>query len=264
MTFRESVRTLVLIVGLLGAQSSSASLPATEGEVRVSAEFLSIDRAPGCGYFVFGSPATFRVTSGPGELIGSRIQVLVWCADFYPDLYVVGGSYDLRLSRENVHKVEMPNALPDPSWFYLVEAQPKAFDYAAYAPSDLRSALKEAGINPAMDFWLDASHPRIRTEATFTGKTRAIKTKATELITHWGVAMGHGKQAADIFQHEVQIRQSGRLYWMPIQSMLEPAFKEEVVAGQEVSLFLLLVGAYDGVPVFTIAAFGPAQSDSVK
>jgi hypothetical protein len=123
LAFLSKLPTIVLLAALLlGSQCVFAASPALASNIHVTAKFLSIERAPGCGIVVFGSPATFRVTSGPKELLGTPVRVLVCCADFYPDKFSAGASYELQLARKNVHKIEMPNELPDSSWFYLVDA----------------------------------------------------------------------------------------------------------------------------------------------
>ena len=54
---------------------------------------------------------------------------------------------------------------------------------------------------------------------------------------------------------EVQIRQGTTNYWMPIQDVLVKPFEGEVRAGDQVDLYLLLMGAYEHAPVFTISEF---------
>jgi len=74
-----------------------------------------------------GSPATYRITSGPSELRGQRIHVLIACIEMPilegdVDDFVVGSTHRLILSRENAHHIEVPSVLPEGAWFYLESA----------------------------------------------------------------------------------------------------------------------------------------------
>ena len=98
-----------------------------EGDIYVRAELISVEQGPGCGTFLVGSPATYRVTSGPHTLRGKRINVLIACIEMplvQGDLseFAVGSIHYLVITRENAHKVELPPSLPGPSWFYLKAA----------------------------------------------------------------------------------------------------------------------------------------------
>ncbi len=99
-------------------------------EVFVQARLLSLDRAPGCGLVLFGSPAKYEVVAGPAELLGKQIHVMIDCVDLsrgagsgdYGDLnsFEIGATHFLALTKENVRRIEIPNALPSHgTWFYL-------------------------------------------------------------------------------------------------------------------------------------------------
>ena len=87
----------------------------------------------GCGTLFIGTPVTFRVVSGPRALKGKNIQAIIPCLDFYKDFYVVGRTYELQLTRQNVYKIEIqmlqtgavgntPDHISDPLYFYLRSA----------------------------------------------------------------------------------------------------------------------------------------------
>lgn len=133
------------------------------------------------------------------------------------------------------------------------------FDYGAYQDSSLASVGSNLDISPEITWWLDAAHSKFHTVATFTGQVRPIPDETRGLIDHWAKAMGHGKAIAAMFTSEIEVQQGNEVYWLPIQEQLVGALREEVPAGREVHLYVLLIGAYKLAPVFGVNEFGAAE-----
>lgn len=106
----------------LAASSGCATIPAAPDPMTVTATLESIDASPGCGIILFGSPLTFQVTSGPRGIRHERITAMVPCIEFYENFYLVGHSYQLRLTRDNIRKIELPDRLANGLSFYLIDA----------------------------------------------------------------------------------------------------------------------------------------------
>lgn len=106
----------------LAASSGCATAPITAEPLTVTARLESIDASPGCGIIFFGSPLTFQVTSGPKGIARERVIAMVPCIEAYEDFYVVGHSYQLRLTRNNIFQIELPDRLPNDLSFYLIDA----------------------------------------------------------------------------------------------------------------------------------------------
>ncbi|GAA0887155.1 hypothetical protein [Rhodanobacter soli] len=129
------------------------------------------------------------------------------------------------------------------------------FDYSSYKTVSLADAAAALAVDPRANYWLDAAHPRYHALATFTGKTRKLAPGVKGFIVMWVKAMQHPAEYVDFFKMEVQIRQGTTDYWMPIQDVLVKPFEDQVRPGDQVDLYLLLMGAYEHAPVFAISGF---------
>lgn len=133
------------------------------------------------------------------------------------------------------------------------------FDYGAYRDSSLAAAGSDPDISPTYTWWLDASHPKYHSVATFTGHVRSVSPETRELIEHWAKSMGHDLATAAMFTSEIEVRQADKTYWLPIQEALIAPIRREVPAGRSVHLYFLLIGAYKGMPVFGINEFDAVE-----
>ena len=139
---------------------------------------------------------------------------------------------------------------------FLVFASPvtaQEFDYAAYQPATLSDVVAGAGVHTAA--WVAEGHPRYRTRVTFTGRIRVTPADTKRFIVRWVKAMGHPVAYADVFQQEIEISQDAVSYWMPIQDVLISQLTAEVDAGDEIDLYVLLMGAQADRIVFAISEF---------
>jgi hypothetical protein len=129
------------------------------------------------------------------------------------------------------------------------------FDYGSYQTKQLAEVAASLDIDPRANYWFDAAHPRYHTIATFTGNTRAVTPEFTTYIEAWAKTMGHPAAYHEMFRSEIEVRQGSATYWLPIQHQLVAPFTQEVIAGTEVHLYVLLVGALNHVPVFAVSEF---------
>jgi hypothetical protein len=134
-------------------------------------------------------------------------------------------------------------------------ADAEGFDHSSYSPANLADATTSMEIDPRANYWLDASHPKYESVVTYSGAIRTIDPNVKRLITMWAKAMQHPDSVPDVFNHEVQVTQAGQTYWMPIQDVLLDPWREEMRRDTKATVYLLLMGAYERVPVFTIASF---------
>ncbi len=129
------------------------------------------------------------------------------------------------------------------------------FDHSSYTPVNLADVATRMDIDPRVNYWLDASHAKYKANVTYTGAMRPIDPNVKRLITMWAKALQHPDSVPDVFNHEVQVSQAGATYWMPIQDILIKPWQEEMRAGTEAETYLLLMGAYEKIPVFTVSSF---------
>ncbi|WP_440225651.1 hypothetical protein ACQQ2N_10415 [Dokdonella sp. MW10] len=134
------------------------------------------------------------------------------------------------------------------------------FDYAAYREASLAAVGSRLDVPAGTTWWLDAAHYRFHTVVDFTGQVRVVRDEHRFLVERWAKAMGHGDAVAAMFtSKEIEVRQDDKTYWVPVQKQLIAAFRAEVPAGSEVRLYLILIGAHDGAPVFGVNEFAVAR-----
>ncbi len=141
---------------------------------------------------------------------------------------------------------------------FLIFARPALggeFDYGAYETAQLDKVAAGLEIDPRVNYWFDAAHPKYHTIATFTGNKRVVAAGVKTYIGKWVGTMGHPSAYAEMFQSEIEVTQGSGTYWLPIQQQLVAPFDQEVPAGAEVHLYVLLMGTYNHVPVFAVSEF---------
>jgi len=153
----------------------------------------------------------------------------------------------------------MKSILPFLLALALSTAVANDFDHGSYQTATLADATSNLGIDPRADYWFDASHPKYRTRARFTGRTRQIDPGVHDFVSRWVKAMGHPVEFVQMFRVEVEIEQAGAKYWMPLQESLVEPWEIDMSGPGDADLSLLLMGAYDHVPVFTIASFSAVR-----
>jgi hypothetical protein len=136
-----------------------------------------------------------------------------------------------------------------------------AFDYSAYQDTNLGEAAANMHIDPRVDYWFDAAHPRYHSVAVFSGDIRPISEDTRRFVEAWAEAMGHASQISSAFQHEARFMQDDASYWMPVQAVLVEPLRSEVKAGGKSHLYLLLMGAWKKTPVFAISEFDAIEPE---
>ena len=146
-------------------------------------------------------------------------------------------------------------------------ASAEDFDQAAYRSADLAevAAMQKEEIGPeSVTYWLDAAHPKYAATVSYTGRSRLIDAGIESLILRWVKAMGHPDRYNEMFKIEVEVRHGLGTYWMPIQDSLVPPWREEMSEGDRAEVQVLLLGAYERAPVFTIAGFERRGENPLK
>ena len=97
-------------------------------EAYVRAVLIRVERGPGCGNLVIGSRALYVVQDGPEFLKGRTLEVVVACIEMpmtewegMGDLkaFVPGDTHYLRISRDNLRKVEVYDDRDGSVWHLL-------------------------------------------------------------------------------------------------------------------------------------------------
>lgn len=144
---------------------------------------------------------------------------------------------------------------------FLIVARPATagdFDYDSYTTAQLADVSASLEIDPRVNYWFDAAHPKYHTVVTFTGNTRVVSPGVKTYIEKWVKTMGHPVAYYEMFQNEIEVKQGSSTYWLPIQQPLVAPFSREVPANAKVHLYVLLMGALNHVPVFAVSEFNTA------
>ena len=97
----------------------------------------------------------------------------------------------------------------------------------------------------------------LRVTVRYLGKMRDIKTERRSFIIEmWGKAFGKDPDMlARTFQKEIQVQDSQKTYWLPIQNVLISHLKKEVAANGPVTLWVVFIGGLERNWVFLINEF---------
>jgi len=93
-----------------------------------------------------------------------------------------------------------------------------------------------------------------RSTVLFLGKVRNIKPDRRSLIEMWGKSSGVDTAKGN-FKKEIQVRENGKTYWLPIQEILVAHLKREVKKNGEVMLFMVYIGTTGKSSVFLVNEF---------
>jgi len=122
-------------------------------------------------------------------------------------------------------------------------ALPVSAGWDEYKPSTLQAILTSARWDAPCDRCFTPGLPYL-VKVTFEGRTRPTPPHRQQFIAEWLKSIGSPAPAA-MFGNEIAVREADREYWLPIQAVLIPPLRREVLPGSEVSLYVVLAGATD-------------------
>jgi hypothetical protein len=101
---------------------------------------------------------------------------------------------------------------------------------------------------------LHAGGDPFRSTVLFLGKVRKIRPDRSSMIDMWGKSSGVDTAAGN-FKKEIQVRENGKTYWLPIQEILVSYIKRDVKKNGEVMLFMVYIGTKGKDPVILVNEF---------
>jgi hypothetical protein len=101
---------------------------------------------------------------------------------------------------------------------------------------------------------LHAGGDPFRSTVLFLGKVRNIRPDRSSMIEMWGKT-SKIDTAAGNYKKEIQVRENGKTYWLPIQEILVSYFKRDVKNNGEVMLFMVYIGTKGKNPIFLVNEF---------
>jgi hypothetical protein len=111
--------------------------------------------------------------------------------------------------------------------------------------ADIRSALATVP-NPdkrPSEHFLGDDHATVAT-AIYMGESRPIDPIRSELIAAWGRSRMRDSSMAASFHREYRFQEGDRVLWLPVQDRVAGFFPKELRAGQQVKLYVMLLGGY--------------------
>jgi hypothetical protein len=124
-----------------------------------------------------------------------------------------------------------------------------------YKPSSLKDAWRAGTILEGSDHTFETTNVKFAVEGTFTGRHREVGTARRQLLRRWAKVLNHPPQVAEMFEHEIEVRSDGELYWLPLQNALLQPFVDEARDGTRLRLFIMYVGATREDRLFVVNEF---------
>lgn len=130
-------------------------------------------------------------------------------------------------------------------------------DWSDYKPATVAAAWSRAAVIEGTDYTIETKNIKYVVEAIYTGEHREMGSPRHnhKLIGDWVKALGHPKQFAEAFEHEIEIRNGKDTVWLPLQNPLVESFAQEARSGSQLRLYIMYVGAAGADRVFIVNRF---------
>jgi hypothetical protein len=128
-------------------------------------------------------------------------------------------------------------------------------DWSDYKPATVAAAWSRATVIEGTDYTIETKNIKYAVEAVYTGEHREVGSPRRKLIGGWVKALGHPKQFAEAFEHEIEIRNGKDTVWLPLQNALVEPFAQEARSGSQLRLYIMYVGAVGADRVFVVNRF---------
>lgn len=126
-----------------------------------------------------------------------------------------------------------------------------AFDFSRYIP---RTIAQLIGEHPAQAGLVTSPDIPIRSKVRYSGEFRPLPDDRRRLIVAWAETM-NVPATPQVFRLELKINEAGREYWVPVQEVLVPVMRAELKPQEEIELFLIYIGQFNGRHVLLVNAF---------
>lgn len=144
----------------------------------------------------------------------------------------------------------------------VVFASPAHAGWENYKPGTLAATIgqwaetsKEPAEIPSEDQYALLPGQPMRVDVVFTGRTRTLPHERWVTIEFWAKSFGIDLNAVETFEKEIEVREDGKAYWLPIQNVLLPYLKEEVGKNGRVTLLAVFIGRRNKDHMFLVNEF---------
>lgn len=168
------------------------------------------------------------------------------------------------MTSDNIISGQFPARLLLAAVLFVAGASFVRADWEDYKPDTLAAAVaKYAGFgNETNDattkerYELFPGVP-LRVDIVFTGRTRALPDGRRQTIERWAKSFHADIAVVRTIEREIEVREAGETFWLPIQDVLIPYLQDEVGSGGRATLFVRLIGARNKDFVFIVNEFDP-------
>jgi len=139
------------------------------------------------------------------------------------------------------------------------------FNYASYTKTTLQDIIAEeqnhhsfdqvAAKKQANDIQLECRVSKYQVPCSYSDIQRPISEKKKNVIKMWMETLKIDPKLASLYQHEIQVTEGTRTYWIPVQEQLFPFMNKELVKNDTIGLFILLIGKVESEHVFIATEF---------
>jgi hypothetical protein len=119
----------------------------------------------------------------------------------------------------------------------------QAPDWSDYKPASIAGAWSRATVLKGADYTIETLDIKCVVEAPYTGKHRKMGEPRRKLLRGWVKALGHPQRFAEMFEHEIEVRDGKETVWLPLQNVLLEPFAQEASAGSQLRLWVMYIGA---------------------
>jgi hypothetical protein len=125
-------------------------------------------------------------------------------------------------------------------------AAAQGFPWEKFKPRTLKevTAITTKSFKADDSMFLATSLLESKMSVTFTGKSRPIPKERLGFISTWVNMLGHPKEYEKLYQREFLYKEGKDEYWLPTQEPVTKYFDKELKEGDEMTLFLIAIGAY--------------------
>lgn len=92
-------------------------------------------------------------------------------------------------------------------------------------------------------------------DVVFTGRMRALPEDRRLVIEFWAKTYGIDLVAIRNYEKEIEVREDGRTYWLPIQKILVPPLRKEVGKNGRANMYARFIGRKNKDYVFLVNEF---------
>ena len=125
-------------------------------------------------------------------------------------------------------------------------AAAQGFPWGKFKPRTLKdvTAMTTKSFKPDDSLFLATNLLESQITVTFTGKSRPTTKERQDFISTWVNMLGHPKEYEKLYQREFLYKEGKDEYWLPTQEPVTKYFDKELKEGDEMTLFLIAIGAY--------------------